>query len=44
MDNFYNYVSLVQFVLASLSMWGVIFYGGYKLFSGKKEAKTEVIL
>nr|ACG30863.1 hypothetical protein [Zea mays]ACG31954.1 hypothetical protein [Zea mays] len=30
-----------HFVLASLSMWGVIFYGGYKLFSGKKETKTE---
>jgi len=45
MENFfYNYVSLMQFVLASLSMWGALIYGGFKLFGGKNEDKTEVIL
>ncbi|BAF12471.1 uncharacterized protein [Oryza sativa Japonica Group] len=29
-----------QFVLASLAMWGGIFYGVGRLFSGKKEDKT----
>jgi hypothetical protein len=40
----HNYVSLMQFVLASLSMWGALFYGGFKFFGGKKEDKIEVIL
>ncbi|CAN6292815.1 unnamed protein product, partial [Urochloa humidicola] len=32
-----------HFVLASLSMWGAVFYGGYNFFAGgKKEAKPEV--
>jgi len=34
---------LLQFVLASLSGWGLLIYGGYKLFGGKKEKKEEVI-
>lgn len=34
---------LLQFVIASLTGWGLVFYGGYKLFSGgKKEKKEEV--
>lgn len=33
---------LVQFVLASLAMWGGIIFGVSKLFGGKKETKTEV--
>ncbi|KAF7096938.1 hypothetical protein CFC21_098819 [Triticum aestivum] len=32
---------LLQFVLASLAMWGAIIYGGLKAFGGKKEVKTE---
>ncbi|XP_019705824.1 uncharacterized protein [Elaeis guineensis] len=32
-----------HFVLASLSGWGLLGYGGYKLFSGKKEKKEEVV-
>lgn len=36
--------NLLQFVLASLSGWGLLGYGGYKLFGGKKEKKEEVIL
>jgi hypothetical protein len=36
---------LVQFVLASLAMWGCIVYGGLKAFGGgKKEVKTEVFI
>uniref|UniRef100_A0A0D3FKR8 Uncharacterized protein n=1 Tax=Oryza barthii TaxID=65489 RepID=A0A0D3FKR8_9ORYZ len=31
---------LDEFVLASLAMWGGIFYGVGRLFSGKKEDKT----
>jgi hypothetical protein len=35
----------MQFVLASLSMWGAAIYGGYKFFTGgKKEDKAEVLL
>ncbi|TVU46339.1 hypothetical protein EJB05_05865 [Eragrostis curvula] len=34
-----------HFVLASLSMWGGIIYGGLKFFSGgKKENKAEVLV
>jgi len=34
----------MQFVLASLSMWGGLIYGGYKFFAGgKKEEKPEVL-
>lgn len=33
---------LVQFVLASLAMWGGIIFGVSKLFGGEKETKTEV--
>ncbi|XP_072988078.1 uncharacterized protein [Typha latifolia] len=32
-----------HFVLASLSGWGLVIYGGYKLFGGKKEKKDEVV-
>ncbi|KAG2547679.1 hypothetical protein PVAP13_9KG115500 [Panicum virgatum] len=33
-----------HFVLASLSMWGGLIYGGYKFFAGgKKEEKPEII-
>ncbi|PKA62190.1 hypothetical protein AXF42_Ash015074 [Apostasia shenzhenica] len=31
-------------VLVSLAGWGLIIYGGYKLFGGKKEQMEEVIL
>ncbi|XP_073100737.1 uncharacterized protein [Elaeis guineensis] len=31
-----------HFVLASLAGWFVLGYGGYKLFTGKKEKKEEV--
>ncbi|KAJ1294702.1 hypothetical protein BS78_01G165800 [Paspalum vaginatum] len=30
-----------HFVLASLSGWGLLGYGGFKLFGGKKEDKIE---
>ncbi|KAF8370152.1 hypothetical protein HHK36_003762 [Tetracentron sinense] len=34
-----------HFVIVSLSGWGLLFYGGYKLFSGgKKEKKEEVLV
>ncbi|CAD6213465.1 unnamed protein product [Miscanthus lutarioriparius] len=33
-----------HFVLASLSMWGALIYGGFKLFGGKNEDKTEQML
>lgn len=34
---------LLQFVIVSLTGWGLAFYGGYKLFTGgKKEKKEEV--
>lgn len=33
---------LLQFVIASLSGWGLLIYGGYKLFSGGKDKKEEV--
>ncbi|XP_062211719.1 uncharacterized protein LOC133912816 [Phragmites australis] len=33
-----------HFVLASLSMWGVVMYGGFKIFAGgKKENKNEAV-
>uniref|UniRef100_A0A1D1Z1T6 Uncharacterized protein n=1 Tax=Anthurium amnicola TaxID=1678845 RepID=A0A1D1Z1T6_9ARAE len=33
-----------HFVIVSLAGWGLIFYGGYKFFSGgKKEKKEEVV-
>ena len=35
---------LVQFVIASLAMWGGLIYGGLKMFGGKKEEKTEVFI
>ncbi|THU50357.1 hypothetical protein C4D60_Mb06t19360 [Musa balbisiana] len=31
-----------HFVLVSLSSWGLIFYGAYKAFGGKKNNKEEV--
>ncbi|KAK9085137.1 hypothetical protein Sjap_025548 [Stephania japonica] len=32
-----------HFVIVSLSGWGLLFYGGYKFFTGgKKESKEEV--
>jgi len=34
----------MQFVLASLAMWGGLIYGGLKLVGGKKEDKTEVFI
>ncbi|XP_074578893.1 uncharacterized protein LOC141835344 [Curcuma longa] len=30
-------------VIICLSGWGLLFYGGYKAFSGKKEIKQEVV-
>lgn len=36
--------NVLQFVLASLAGWFMLGYGGYKLFSGKKEKKEEVIV
>lgn len=41
------HLDFLQFVLASLAGWGLLGYGGYKLFGGKKEKKEkkeEVIL
>ncbi|XP_039124155.1 uncharacterized protein LOC120260682 [Dioscorea cayenensis subsp. rotundata] len=32
-----------HFVLVSLSGWGLLIYGGFKLFGGKKEKKEEVV-
>ncbi|KAG0476415.1 hypothetical protein HPP92_013256 [Vanilla planifolia] len=31
-----------HFVLASLTGWGLIFYGGYKMFSGGKGGENKV--
>ncbi|KAK9131626.1 hypothetical protein Scep_011154 [Stephania cephalantha] len=30
-----------HFVIVSLSGWGLLFYGGYKLFTGSKKDKKE---
>ena len=35
---------LLQFVLISLSGWGMLFYGGYKLFTGGKGEVTNCFL
>ncbi|XP_004487670.1 uncharacterized protein [Cicer arietinum] len=32
-----------HFVIASLSGWGLLIYGGYKLFSGGKDKKEEKV-
>ncbi|OIW11515.1 hypothetical protein TanjilG_26881 [Lupinus angustifolius] len=32
-----------HFVIASLSGWGLLFYGGFKLFSGGKDKKEEKV-
>nr|KYP68826.1 hypothetical protein KK1_022472 [Cajanus cajan] len=32
-----------HFVIISLSGWGLLFYGGYKLFTGGKGKKEEVL-
>ncbi|KAJ0974894.1 hypothetical protein J5N97_016859 [Dioscorea zingiberensis] len=32
-----------HFVLVSLSGWGLLIYGGYKIFGGKKEKNEEVV-
>nr|GMD84059.1 uncharacterized protein LOC109150541 [Ipomoea batatas]GMD90151.1 uncharacterized protein LOC109150541 [Ipomoea batatas] len=32
-----------HFVLISLSGWGLVFYGGYKLFTGGKKDKKEEV-
>ncbi|XP_020257807.1 uncharacterized protein LOC109834240 [Asparagus officinalis] len=32
-----------HFVLASLSGWGLLIYGGFKVFGGKNDKKDEVI-
>ncbi|KAJ6828736.1 uncharacterized protein M6B38_332565 [Iris pallida] len=32
-----------HFVLASLSGWGLLIYGGYNVFAGKKETNEEVV-
>lgn len=35
---------VVQFVIVSLTGWGLLFYGGYKFFTkGKKDKQEEVI-
>jgi hypothetical protein len=34
----------MQFVLASLAMWGGLIYGGLKMVGGKKEDKPEVFI
>ena len=34
----------LQFVIVSLSGWGVLIYGGYKFFTGGKSNKEEVLL
>uniref|UniRef100_A0A7N2MRX4 Uncharacterized protein n=1 Tax=Quercus lobata TaxID=97700 RepID=A0A7N2MRX4_QUELO len=33
-----------HFVIASLSGWGLLFFSGYKLFSGGKDKKEEIHL
>ena len=33
---------LLQFVIVSLTGWGLLFYGGYKLFTKVKDKKEEV--
>ncbi|KAF3630986.1 hypothetical protein FXO37_28223 [Capsicum annuum] len=33
-----------HFVIVSLSGWGLLFYGGYKLFTGGKKNKEEVLV
>lgn len=36
-------LSILQFVIVSLSGWGLLFYGGYKFFTkGRKDNKEEV--
>ena len=37
-------LKFLQFVLASLSGWGLLIYGGLKAFGGKKEKKEEVCI
>lgn len=34
----------LQFVIVSLSGWGLVIYGGYKLFAGGKGKTEEVII
>ncbi|KAG8364655.1 hypothetical protein BUALT_Bualt18G0020900 [Buddleja alternifolia] len=33
-----------HFVIVSLSGWGLLFFGGYKLFAGGKKDKEEVLV
>ncbi|XP_055823132.1 uncharacterized protein LOC129891705 [Solanum dulcamara] len=33
-----------HFVIVSLSGWGLLFYGGYKLFTGGKKNKEETLV
>lgn len=33
----------LQFVIVSLSGWGLLFYGGYKFFTGGKKDKNEEV-
>nr|XP_016498181.1 PREDICTED: uncharacterized protein LOC107816915 [Nicotiana tabacum] len=33
-----------HFVIISLSGWGLLFYGGYKLFTGGKKNKEETLV
>jgi hypothetical protein len=35
---------VLQFVIVSLSGWGLAFYGGYKFFTGGKGKEEEVLL
>lgn len=34
---------LLQFVIVSLSGWGLLIFGGYKFFTGGKGKKEEVL-
>ena len=34
---------ILQFVIVSLSGWGLLFFGGYKFFTRGKKDKEEVV-
>lgn len=38
----YNFCRL-QFVIISATGWGLLFYGGYKFFTGEKKDKKEEV-
>ncbi|CAK9158920.1 unnamed protein product [Ilex paraguariensis] len=40
----YDSSSALQFVIVSLSGWGLLFFGGYKFFTGGKKNTEEITL